>query len=298
MNDQQFDQIVRMFSRVLSRRSVLVGAGGAFLARSRPAKAASQIETAACGEAGAVCTQIKGCCSGLVCATSYTNPAYGVCVTGEGDMLAVSDDIVVPGAEGVTDELAQLVTGATGTDAETVLAEQEAEIQARKDARRLRNNTQQTNRRGNRSTRQSKRRSNNANQQLKRDGKRAALASDLDAERLNDRPRLLVKLSESLGPNKPEILSVWNRENVPVVVSRVESMKDRSVYDNTVVTIAAGDTYLFFSGAGIDEDKVKSGSTVWAPDEEICTGVVGEGVRLTAAKQFATEKHRFKERCP
>jgi hypothetical protein len=298
MTDHQLDRIARLLSSAGSRRRALAALGALALARVTPASAATQIEIAACGEAGAVCTQIKGCCEGLVCATSYTNPAYGVCVTGEGDMLAVSDDVVVPGAEGIEEELAQEVTDAAAdatagaTEAESILAARDTEIQARKTARDTTEASQRTRRRTNQNTQQSRKATNRTEQRTSKDAKQAA-------RELNKRPRLLVKLSDSTVPTKPEILRVWNRDNVAVVVSRVESIKDPGVYDNQAVTIAAGDTYLFLSGENIGEDQDKSGSTVWAPNEEICSGSAdGGGVRVTAAKQFATEKHRFVERCP
>ena len=40
--------------------------------------------------AGAVCTHRKGCCEGLVCATSHINPNYQVCIPGE--VLALAGD--------------------------------------------------------------------------------------------------------------------------------------------------------------------------------------------------------------
>ena len=140
MTDSSFDRITRLLAGSRSRRQMLAALGALAAARLRPAHAASQIEIPACGEAGAVCTPIAGCCSGLVCATSTLNPAYGVCVTGEGDMLPVTNDLVVPGSEGITEELAGQASeaAADATEGESLLAAQEAEIQSRRTARNTR----------------------------------------------------------------------------------------------------------------------------------------------------------------
>src|SRR5215212_4497567 len=111
MTDSPFNRVTRLFAESRSRRQTLAALGALAAVRLHPVHA-TQIEVGACGESGAVCTELKGCCSGLVCATSTINPTYGVCVTGEGDMLPVSDDLVVPGSAGIEDELAQQVSDA------------------------------------------------------------------------------------------------------------------------------------------------------------------------------------------
>src|SRR5215213_6937176 len=211
MNEDHFDRITRRLSGAFTRRGMVAGISGVLLTRATPASAASQIETAACGEAGAVCTQIKGCCSGLVCATSYTNPAYGVCVTGEGDMLAVSDDIVVPGAEGITDELTQEVTDASAaaTDAESALDARATEMQSRQDTQRTRI---QTHRAKVRSRKDSNRLSSGTNDYTD-------YTDYLD--RLNRAPRLDLKWFHNAdGTGESEILRVSNRGSVSVEVLR------------------------------------------------------------------------------
>src|SRR5829696_5383341 len=95
MTDHPFDRLARRFAGITSRRQALAAA------RLHLTQAASQLEVAGCGAAGAVCTMIKGCCDGLVCATSTINPNYGVCVAGEGDQVAVTTQLVVPESDGV-----------------------------------------------------------------------------------------------------------------------------------------------------------------------------------------------------
>jgi hypothetical protein len=292
MTDHPFDRIARLLSRAGSRRQALAVLAALPLARARPAFAASQIETAACGEAGAVCTQLMGCCSGMVCATSYTNPAYGVCVAGEGDMLPVSDDIVVPGAEGIADELALEVTDAGASDADSVLAAQDAEIESRKAARDARQSSQ----RSRHATQQARRRANHGdthekklNNQLE---KRNAAATKRSARALKRKPRLTLSFTDK--PGKPEILQVRNHDDVSVTISRVESILDPDVFATPNLSIAIDDTYLLESGTN---DPSKPGLTVWT-DQEICTAGEGDGVILTVAKSGVAKKHRLKVLCP
>ncbi|MDF3043081.1 MAG: hypothetical protein K0Q71_5787, partial [Thermomicrobiales bacterium] len=84
MTDHPFDRLARRLSGITSRRQVLAALGALAAARLQPTQAA-QLAVTTCGAAGAVCTHLKGCCEGLVCATSHINPNYGVCIAGEGE---------------------------------------------------------------------------------------------------------------------------------------------------------------------------------------------------------------------
>src|SRR5215213_10551934 len=136
MTDRDFDRLARLLAGASSRRQALATLGALAAARLHPTQAATQIEIPACGEAGAVCIPIKGCCEGLVCATSTINPAYGVCVTGEGGMLPVSDSLVVPTGTGIQEELAQEVSAAAAdaTAAQSAVSTEATDHQAQIDA--------------------------------------------------------------------------------------------------------------------------------------------------------------------
>ena len=296
MHEHQFDRVARLLSSAGSRRQALAALGALALARAHPASAASQIETAACGEAGAVCTQIKGCCSGLVCATSYANPAYGVCVTGEGDMLPVSDDIVVPGSEGVEDELAQEVTdaAAAATEAESALAAQDAAIQSRKDARDTRESTRRTRLQTNRNTQQTRKATNRS---TRRSTRRSTKAANQAARDLNRKPRLTLTFLEDANPNKTgqqETLRVSNDGNDWVVLSYIESIKAPDVFKELFVSIPPGGVHRLKSGDPDDASSSTSGVTVWTT-KTICPN--GEGVNLTAVKSGSTKTRRFPVLC-
>jgi hypothetical protein len=289
MNDHPFDQVARLLSCAGSRRRALAAFGALVLARTTPASAASQIETAACGEAGAVCTQIKGCCEGLVCATSYTNPAYGLCVSGEGDMLPVSGDIVVPGAEGTEEELAQQVTGATGTTTggQDGLAAQPAEIEARKAARA----TRRSNRRSTRNTQATRRRGNHGDTHEKkvanRDEKRTANRTARD---LRGAPHLKMTFTST---DNPERLRVQNREDVAVTISRVVSLKDPGVSKLVNISLEPGETHVLDSHSTAAST---SEITVWT-EEDVCPAGGGGGVALMAKKSGKSKTHRLTKSC-
>jgi len=143
MPDPPLDRLARWLSGSRSRRQVLAALGALAAARLHPNQAATLREVATCGAASAVCTMIKGCCSGLVCATSHINPNYGVCIPGEGEHLTVTTQLVVPGDDAIvttlTAELAETEEAAAA--AETVLTEQEAAKDSRRSARRSRQDT-------------------------------------------------------------------------------------------------------------------------------------------------------------
>ena len=95
MTDRPFDCLARFLSGTTSRRQTLAALGALASARRQSTQAATQLEVATCGTAGAVCTHLKGCCKGVVCATSHINPNYGVCIPGEGEHRAVTTQLVV-----------------------------------------------------------------------------------------------------------------------------------------------------------------------------------------------------------
>ena len=211
MPDSTVDRLARLLSGSHSRRQALAALAALAATRLRPAHAA-EIQTAACGASGAVCTELKGCCAGLVCATSTINPTYGVCVTGEGDMLPVSDDLIVPGSAGITDELAQEVRDAAagGSRARSTRKTRGAKTKASKDMTTTDTTTTDTGPTTdattpfftNSDTRRSRKAAKNAEQKL------------------NKPPNLTLTLVDNdPATNDPEILRVENREAVDVEIS-------------------------------------------------------------------------------
>jgi hypothetical protein len=159
--DHPLDRLARLLSGSRSRRQALASLGALVATRLHPTLAASQLEVAGCGAAGAVCTMIKGCCDGLVCATSMINPNYGVCISGEGDQVAVTSQLVVPESDGVMAQLAAELAEAEADGvegAQVIEARQSAQDtrrskhRTRKDAKRSkkrsRKDTQQASKRG------------------------------------------------------------------------------------------------------------------------------------------------------
>src|SRR5215217_5636229 len=161
MTRSQLDHIARKLCVLISRRS-LVATSGALLALKRGStNAASQLQPPSCSAQGAVCTMNHGCCDGLVCATSTINPNYGVCISGEGEQVAVTSQLVVPASDGVMAQLAAELAEAEADGAEgaqVIEARQSAQDtrrskhRTRKDAKRSkkhsRKDTHQASKRG------------------------------------------------------------------------------------------------------------------------------------------------------
>ena len=311
MTDRDFDRLARLLAGASSRRQALATLGALAAARLHPTRAATQIEIPACGEAGAVCTLIKGCCTGLVCATSTVNPAFGVCVAGEGGMLPVSDSILVPTADGITEELAQAVSEATGdaTAAQSAQTTAEAERQAQIDAKRAKKDSRRSSRRSTNTTQRTTRRTNRSTRRT--------------TQELNALPELTVVLFPEEAPEElpaavdpldtpptdepepevgqPEMVRVRNEDSVSIVLSRIESLTQPDVFDTLSVSIAAGETHLLLSGQYAKEvQQTLSGATLWT-DETICAtagqGAAGAGIQLTAAQSGGTRTHVFTVLC-
>jgi hypothetical protein len=333
MTNHDFDRLTRLLAGSRSRRQALAALGALAAARLHPAHAATQIEIAACGEAGAVCTLIKGCCEGLVCATSTLNPSYGVCVTGEGDMLAVSNDLVVPGSEGITEELAAQVTetSADATAAQSALTAQESEIQARKDARNARelarrtrlqanNDTQQARKDANRAAKQARKEANRAEEQARKDANRAAEQARKDENRnrqleareaaevaLGPQLQLELILSAEDDPKTTntvekvpvETVKVTNLDDVNIVLTRIESIlapKDGTSLTTSPsrFTLVPGKSYYFV--AGLTPADATNDRFDWT-NAIACNSSPGAGYLVKAAFSVDSENHDFAILC-
>jgi hypothetical protein len=162
MHDPQFDRLARILSGSSSRRQALAALATLALVRPTPAHAA-QVEVAACSAEGDVCTHLVGCCDGLVCATSMINTNYGVCIPGDGDHLAVTDQLVVPDSAGITAELGAALTD-TEADAAAAAEILDARAEAtdtRRDEQQTRQGTKKANKRSRKDRKQARRRSRN-----------------------------------------------------------------------------------------------------------------------------------------
>jgi len=135
MHDSEFDRIARALFAFTSRRGLVAATGALIAMRRRPAQAATQLQPAYCSAEGEVCTHLLGCCSGLVCGTSYINTNYGVCVTGEGDIAPVTSSLVTPGSEAMVTEVAAELAQLAAVESVDLQAERAAALKERRDKR-------------------------------------------------------------------------------------------------------------------------------------------------------------------
>ena len=135
MNGTTFDQFARALSALTSRRGLVAAVGALMALRRQPLQAASQLQAPSCSAEGEVCTHLLGCCDGLVCATSYINTSYGICVSGEGDMLAVSTSLVTPGSEAMVTEVAAELAQVASAESVDLQAERATELAERRNRR-------------------------------------------------------------------------------------------------------------------------------------------------------------------
>src|SRR5215210_6243712 len=132
MNDFEFDRIARTLSSLTSRRRLVAATSAVIAIRRRPARAASQLQPTSCSAESEVCTHLLGCCDGLVCGTSYINTNYGICVPGEGDIVAVTSSLVTPGSEAMVTEVAAELAQLAAIEPVDLQAERAAELAERR----------------------------------------------------------------------------------------------------------------------------------------------------------------------
>jgi hypothetical protein len=159
MTDHPFDRLTRRLAGTTSRREALAALGALAAARLHPVQAA-QVQPVGCGAAGAVCTMIKGCCDGLVCATSTINPNYGVCISGEGEQVAVTSQLVVPESDGVMAQLAAELTQeeADGAEGAQVIEARQSAQDTRRSKHHSRKDTHRSKKRSRKDTHQASKR--------------------------------------------------------------------------------------------------------------------------------------------
>jgi hypothetical protein len=156
MTSKTFDRIARALAPVTSRRRVLGVIGAAFGA-SVPHQSRAQLQPVSCSADGEVCTHLLGCCAGLVCATSYINTSYGICVPGEGDMVPVSTTLLTPGSDAMVAEAAAELAQLAAVESVDLHAERVAVLAERREKHDTQLTRKRTKRKGKRTRRQERR---------------------------------------------------------------------------------------------------------------------------------------------
>ena len=287
MDDAKFNRLAQALSTILTRRGTVAIVGAAGMLVQRTARA-SQLVPATCGEEGAVCTLIVGCCDGLTCVTSAINTSYGVCVPGEGGMVSTGTTLISPFSEFAVDEATALLAAASIEAATDPLAARKArsvDARARRDP-------------------------NQAARRARLDARRAAKRTPDGTGRL--RPRLKLKLIHSFKDDPrtedptevpAETVEVTNIDDVNIVLTRIEPLlaPEDGVPLTTSpsdFTLSAGETYFFVSGLPTeDAADADDGEYQWL-DHIICDDAVnGQGYRLLAALSLDTKNYRFTVLC-
>ncbi len=261
MEGFKFDEISRLFGRGSSRRGVL-GLIGAAVALRRNSALGAQLGPATCGASGDACTLLIGCCDGLTCATSTINPSYGVCVPGDGGMVAVGPSLISPFSEGIVEDIGTLPTSdpaSTGTTS----TDQQAARDARIAAQKARKNSRQT-----------ELQSRRTEQKTKRDDKR-------DAQVLTEGPALNLELFHAGGVDSVETVRVTNLSSLSAVVNRIETKLDPTDGTSfpTPVSLKEGEFVQFLSA----NVAVDPRSIVWSHNPICSDAAVGEGFTIFAA---------------
>src|SRR5918998_1674255 len=113
MDDAKLGRLARAFATALSRRRMVVLISAVTGLLGQQAARAFQLGPATCGEQGAVCTLVSGCCDGLTCVTSTINTSFGICVAGEGGMVSTGTKLISPFNETAVEDVGTLLESAS-----------------------------------------------------------------------------------------------------------------------------------------------------------------------------------------
>jgi hypothetical protein len=277
MDDAKFDRLARALSTIQTRRRAMAIFGAAAGVMGHRVARAAQLVPATCGEQGAVCTLVSGCCDGLTCVTSAINTSYGICVPGEGGMVSTGTTLISPFSETAVEEVTALMqttdSNAPTTDPRADRDARLADIKARKDARRSSQRTRLATRRSARKLR-----------------------------RTNDNPAPHLKLElqfSEVDSNPIEVVRVTNRDDFNVVLTRIETIQGSidgvDLLPPSQFTFAPGESYSFVSG--LTPQDPASDQLRWKNDLVCDDAEVGQGYRVKAAFSPDTTNYEFTVRC-
>ena len=282
MNSTRFDQIVRTFAAIGSRRGFLAALGG--LAALTSQRARANQAPPSCGSTGDVCTMLLGCCAGLTCATSAINPSYGVCVPGEGAMTTSGTALVLP-FDGDDAAAAQTVVDSTTTTdtTTTTLEDRQAEIEARK------------------AEKQSRKASRKSEQQSRRDTQQARRQDNREERDLRNGPDLSFRVINPGAKNGvAEIVRVTNEDSTNVVLFEVSSVlnPDNGTSPTTPPVISVGRSLSLRSGVQLpnEANPEQANELTWS-QQAVCTEDAGSGFLIVAAFSTGTESTDYEVFC-
>ena len=301
MDDAMFDRLARGFDMSRNRRWLLALIGATIGMLGQRAARASQLGPATCGDQGAVCRLLFGCCDGLICATSATNTSYGICVPGEGGMVSIGPGLISPFSETAEDEVAALVETAPTSDPRAEREARIAEIRARKDAKSSKRETRLDEKRTTQQTRKDE----------QRDRRLAAREAEETAleEALGPQLQLELLFSEADGDSEVDgdqmvpidVVRATNRDDVDLVLTRIETIQgvingaDLTTFQ---FTLSPGESYLLVSGLPTEDvADAANGQYRWL-NKIACDGTVaGQGYRVKAAFSRNAQNHQFAVFC-
>jgi hypothetical protein len=315
MDDAKFDRLARVFAKAVSRRQMAAVISAAIGVLGQQGARGSQLAPATCGEQGAVCTLVLGCCDGLTCVTSAVNTSYGICVPGDGGMVSTGTTLISPFSETAVEDVSSLLETTSVTPATDLLAERQARIaetRARKDTRKDTKRTEQ----------QTKLDTNRAQRKTRLDTKRAALRSRKDEKRNRQREArdpeeapsgpqldLTLLLREADGDSTTDgnrlvpidVVRVTNRDDVNVLLTAIETIKgafNGAELSTPQFTLGLGESYSFISGIRTDDAANAANDKYHWLDKVACDGTIPrQGYRVKAAFSRGAESHEFVVHC-
>jgi hypothetical protein len=306
MDDAELDRLARAFDMSGSRRwliavlGAVLGTVSGFLRQL--AAGASQLGPRTCRAKGNACTLSAGCCDGLTCATSSINTSYGICVPGEGGMVATGPTLISPFSETAVEEVAPRVQTASTAPATDPRADRKAHIQelrARKDEKRSKQRTRLDTKRSTQQTRKDEQQNRESEAGKSEAGKTvgASLGPQLQLELiLSTEDDSKTAAVENVNV---ETVKVTNLDDVNIVITRIESILAPK-YGTSLTTSPARFTLVpgkpYFFVAGLTPADATIDRFDWT-NAIACDGTPGAGYLVKAAFSVNLENHDFSVLC-
>lgn len=275
MDGAKFDRLARALSAIHTRRRMVAIFGAAAGMMVQRIACGSQLSPATCGEQGAVCTLVSGCCDGLTCVTSAINTSYGICVPGEGGMVSTGTTLISPFSETAVEEVTALLEEAATAPSTDPRADRQAridEIRARRDAKRAE-----------RQTRLSTRRS----------------TTHFPSVKAPSGPRLRLELTTSTKEAQVDTVEATNRGDTSIVLTRIASLL--APQDGTSLTtspstftLTPGERYFFVAGLTVSD--ATNERFDWT-NIAACDGSPGAGYLVQAAFTVDSKNKDFEILC-
>ena len=211
------------------------------------------------------------------------NPSYGVCASGgDGGMVAVSTQLVVPSNDTSTDSTTTDTTTTTIPTTTTTTSTTTTDQQAEREAHIAEVKARKQDRKNDQQLRQDE-------QQNRREDRRADQV-------LRKGPKLSIEFFAPENGAEPEVVKVTNNDDQSAFISSIASATDGRVDSSVSLSLSSGGHVFLLSGIALDAE-VDDDEYVWY-DHYVCSeSDEDDGFVVSAGLSTSSENHNYTVLC-